>query len=52
MLETNSILAEIKIDSGKKAEGLSLLNSVENEAKKYGYINIADKAAKLAKTLN
>jgi serine/threonine protein kinase/Tfp pilus assembly protein PilF len=52
LLETNSILAEIKIESGKKAEGTSLLNSVEKEARKYGYINIAHKAARLAKTLN
>ena len=47
MLETNSILAEIKIESGKKAEGISLLQSVEKEARKHGYINIADHASKI-----
>lgn len=46
MLETNSILAEVKIASGKKAEGISLLQSVEKEARNHGFINIADRAIK------
>ncbi|MCI0616521.1 tetratricopeptide repeat protein, partial [bacterium] len=52
MLETNSILAEVKIDSGKKAEGISLLQSVEKEARKHSYINIADDASKLLGIVN
>jgi predicted negative regulator of RcsB-dependent stress response len=52
MLETNSILAEVKIDSGKKAEGISLLQSVEKEARKHGYINIADDASKSWRIVN
>lgn len=49
LLETNLILADVKIQSGKKLEGISLLQSIIKEAKEHSLINIADRARDLQK---
>jgi len=47
LLETNLILADVEIQSGKKSDGTSLLQSIVKEAKGHNFINIADRARDL-----
>jgi eukaryotic-like serine/threonine-protein kinase len=47
LLETNLILADVEIQSGKKSDAASLLQSIIQEAKEHSLINIADRAGDL-----
>lgn len=49
LLETNLILADVEIESGKKSEGASLLQSIIKEARSHSFNNIAERAANLQK---